>query len=123
MRISDWSSDVCSSDLCSVTVARAHAAATATAGIAIVEGGLSRIAVAMRIARRSRGVVAQNLALAIGYNLIAVPIALAGGMTPLIAAIAMTGSPAGGSRHAMRGGDISTKIKKERRGDEHWVKR
>lgn len=89
---------------CSVTVARAHAAATATAGIAIVEGGLSRIAVAMRIARRARGVVAQNVALAIGYNLIAVPIALAGGMTPLIAAIAMTASSAAVSLNALRAG-------------------
>lgn len=89
---------------CSVTVVRAHAAATAMADIAIVQGGLSRIAVAIRIARRTRSVVEQNIALAIGYNLITVPIALAGGMTPLIAAIAMTASSAAVSLNALRVG-------------------
>lgn len=46
----------------------------------------------VRMARRTQAVVRQNFALAIGYNAIAVPLAFAGLVTPLVAAIAMSGS-------------------------------
>lgn len=46
----------------------------------------------IRMARHTQAIVRQNFALAIGYNVIAVPLAFAGLVTPLVAAIAMSGS-------------------------------
>ena len=53
---------------------------------------LSPVPVAIIAARRTMRIVRQNFALAITYNLVAVPLAMSGLVTPLIAALAMSGS-------------------------------
>ena len=53
---------------------------------------LMPVALAVAAARRTMAVVRQNFALAIGYNILAVPLAIAGQVTPLVAAVAMSGS-------------------------------
>lgn len=54
--------------------------------------GLMPVAQTVRMARRTQRIVKQNFLLAIGYNVVAVPLAILGHVTPLIAAIAMSGS-------------------------------
>ncbi|MGO4354572.1 cation-translocating P-type ATPase [Rhizobium sp. RAF36] len=53
---------------------------------------LDAVPLAIAVARRSSALIRQNFALAIGYNILAVPIAISGLATPLIAAVAMSTS-------------------------------
>jgi Cu2+-exporting ATPase len=53
---------------------------------------LAPVLTAIEISRRARNMMRQNLWLAVVYNAVAVPLAIAGGVTPLIAAAAMSGS-------------------------------
>jgi Cu2+-exporting ATPase len=53
---------------------------------------LAPVAVALATSRRAKTVMRQNLALSIGYNVIMVPLAIAGWVTPWLAAAAMSSS-------------------------------
>jgi Cu2+-exporting ATPase len=53
---------------------------------------LAPVADARRIAVKTRKIILQNFAIAAGYNLVAVPLAMLGYASPLVAAIAMSSS-------------------------------
>ena len=65
---------------------------TLAADIVFLGDRLMPVPLAIAAARRTMTVVRQNFALAIAYNAIAVPLAILGQVTPLIAAAAMSGS-------------------------------
>ncbi len=53
---------------------------------------LSPVVTALAVAKRAERLVKQNFILSFGYNIIAVPLAMMGLVTPLVAALAMAGS-------------------------------
>ncbi|WP_028004099.1 MULTISPECIES: cation-translocating P-type ATPase [Sinorhizobium] len=62
------------------------------ADIVFMHRGLSAVPFAIETSRRASRLIRQNFALAIAYNVIAVPFAILGYATPLVAAIAMSTS-------------------------------
>ncbi|KKW91498.1 cation-translocating P-type ATPase [Sphingobium chungbukense] len=76
----------------SMAPASASDASQLTADAVFLGDRLAPVAVTVHVARRTVAVVKQNFALAIGYNVLAVPLAIAGKVTPLVAAVAMSTS-------------------------------
>ncbi|HZW47282.1 MAG TPA: heavy metal translocating P-type ATPase [Microvirga sp.] len=68
---------------------------------------------AIAISRRARSLMRQNLMIALIYNLIAVPLAFLGYVTPLIAALAMSGSSSLVTLNALRARSAKSKASPE----------
>jgi Cu2+-exporting ATPase len=64
----------------------------ATADLVFLGKELSPVIAAVDYSSKAVGLMKQNIWLAVGYNAFAVPVAIAGLATPLIAAVAMSGS-------------------------------
>jgi P-type Cu2+ transporter len=76
----------------SMAPASASEAGQSAADAVFLGDSLAPVVAAVKVGRRTMRVVRQNFAIAIGYNALAIPLALAGLVTPLIAALAMSGS-------------------------------
>ena len=94
-------------------LALAHASATPAGGADLAQAasdfvlrgeGLSALPAAVRTARRAQRAVRQNIAFSLAYNLVAVPMAVLGFVTPLIAALVMASSSLAVILNALRVG-------------------
>jgi len=74
----------------SVAVGETTALAAANADMVLPAGRLDTLPAAVRLARRTRRIVAQNLGWAVAYNLLALPAAAAGWVVPWMAALGMS---------------------------------
>jgi len=86
----------------SISPATALDAARMASDIVLLGQDMAPIADALRIARQSTRRMVENFVLSGGYNVVAVPLALAGLATPLAAALAMSLSSISVSINAMR---------------------
>lgn len=76
----------------SLAMAEGAALAQRAADFVVTSPSLLRIPQAIALARRTQAIVRQNLAWALGYNLLALPLAASGLVTPWLAAIGMAAS-------------------------------
>ena len=88
----------------SVAMGRGAAAAAARADAVLIGDDPGRLLAALDIARRARRIVKQNLAWALGYNLVALPLAAAGAVPPWAAAVGMSLSSLAVAGNALRVG-------------------
>src|SRR5690606_13485859 len=86
----------------SISPASALDAARTASDIVLLGQDLAPLADAVRMAVVSRRRIKQNFALSLAYNVVAVPVALVGLATPLVAALAMSTSSITVSLNALR---------------------
>ena len=60
-----------------------------SADVTLVGGDITRVAAGIDLSRRTMSIIRQNLFWALGYNVVAIPVAAAGRLNPMIAAAAM----------------------------------
>ena len=65
---------------------------SAHAADVVLLGGLDKLPLAFELARQTMKTIKQNLAISLGYNILVIPLAMAGMVHPLFAAIAMPAS-------------------------------
>jgi Cu2+-exporting ATPase len=92
---------VASADV-SVAIASGVDATRAAADMILTGGDLGAIPRAVDVARQARRRIIENFAIAFAYNILAVPLAVAGHVTPLAAAVAMSTSSILVSLNALR---------------------
>lgn len=86
----------------SISPASALDAARVASDIVLLGQDLSTIAEACEIAQKATRRIRENFRIATVYNVIAIPLAMAGMATPLIAALAMSASSITVSLNALR---------------------
>ncbi|WP_028455268.1 heavy metal translocating P-type ATPase [Chitinilyticum litopenaei] len=64
----------------------------ASGDMVLLNNSLAHVASLLMLARKSRAVILQNLAWALAYNIVAIPLAVSGHVTPWLASIGMAGS-------------------------------
>jgi len=74
----------------SIAPGTASDASRQAADAVFIGESLMPVALAIQVARRTMAIVRQNFGFAVGYNILAVPLAISGLVTPLIAAVAMS---------------------------------
>jgi Cu2+-exporting ATPase len=94
LMVGDGINDAGALGLAHVSVSPANAAgiAQAASDIVLLGEGLGALPFAIQVARRAQHLAGQNIAFSLSYNLVAVPAAVLGYVTPLLAAIVMASS-------------------------------
>jgi Cu2+-exporting ATPase len=102
--VGDGLNDTAALSAAHVSMAPASAldAARVASDMVLMGSDLSALAEARRVAVRATRRIRENFTIAVAYNLVAVPLAMAGLVTPLIAAIAMSSSSICVSLNALR---------------------
>jgi len=86
----------------SIAMGRGADLAQLSSDAVLTSDSLGDLVRGVRLARRTRSVLRQNLAWALGYNLLVLPLAFAGWVTPLLAGLGMASSSLAVVANALR---------------------